>query len=94
MKKEKAKQGIDFLRMLPLGVRDRVIYNTSKRYGSDTWKVMTGRYSHMKDFINSSMIWADTREGREFWACLHEDGVRVAVSKHKDYLKTVPIIKP
>lgn len=94
MKKEKAKQGIDFLRMLPLGVRDRVIYNTSKRYGSDTWKIMPGRYSHMKDFINSSMIWADTREGREFWACLHEDGVRVAVSKHKDHLKTVPIRKP
>jgi hypothetical protein len=94
MKRQKDKQGINFLRMLPLGVRDRVIYNVSVRHEKNTWKIMTGRYSDMKDFINSSMIWADTREGREFWACLHDDGVRVAVSKHKDHLKTVPVRKP
>ena len=94
MKRQKDKQGIDFLRMLPLGVRDRVIYNVSVRHEKNTWKIMTGRYSHMKDFINSSMIWADTREGREFWACLHDDGVREALSKYKDYLKEFPLRKP
>lgn len=94
MKKEIRKQGIEFLRMLPFGIRDRVIYNVSIRHEKNTWKIMTGKYSHMKDFINSSMIWADTREGREFWACLHDEGVRVALLRHKDHLKELPLKKP
>jgi len=27
----------------------------------------------MVDIINSSLAWAETDEGRNFWACLHEE---------------------
>jgi len=94
MKRKVRQSGIAHLRMLPLGIRDRVIYNVSVRHKESTWKVMTGRYDDMRDFINGSMIWADTREGREFWSCLHDHGVRKTSSKYKELMKTVPLMKP
>jgi hypothetical protein len=93
MKKKTVPSGLDYLRQLPLGIRDRALYNISIRHKQNSWQVLLQKYDSMRDFINSSMIWADTREGRDFWSCLHDDGVRVAVSKHKDHLKNVPVCK-
>jgi len=94
MKRKMRQSGIDYLKMLPLGIRDRAIYNISISYKERTWEILAGRYENMRCFINNSMIWNDTKEGQKFWSCLHDTDVKNAVTKFKEHLKTVPITKP
>jgi hypothetical protein len=93
MKKKTEPSGLDYLRQLPLGIRDRALYNISIRHKQNSWQVLLQKYCSISDFINSSMIWADTREGREFWSCLHDTNSKNALAKYKDHLKTVPVCK-